>query len=240
MWASDSFQISAAALALLFRSYVTSLRRTVVKEASRRVTELYLRWQSAERYLGPSLDFIPFILIVSIVLFISGLTDSLVSVASSTAQTITDSRSTSFYALYAAAVVASICFLAVVIIVSYTVWHSLRYRTTSPFQSAISRSRETSGHMEEDETRQKEQAAVYRRLLVDTYDDATLDDACSALSNLTSTVDPLQTQVPESVMEEVTKALLFLLSPQASRRSIVTAAAFIGTETLTRLIPNSF
>jgi hypothetical protein len=128
--AQKGVQLSVAALAVAFRSYVTSLTRTKTREACNRVTEIYHRWQSAEKYLSPTIDFLPQLLIISILLFVAGLVDSLFSISASL-------DGWASHSLFTASKVCSVVFGTVVFILACAIIHATFRPLHSPFASTL-------------------------------------------------------------------------------------------------------
>jgi hypothetical protein len=123
-------QLSVAALAVAFRSYVTSLARTKTREACNRVTEIYHRWQSAEKYLSPTIDFLPQLLIISILLFVAGLVDNLFSISASL-------NGKASHSLFTASKVCSVVFGTVVFVLACAFLHAIFQPLHSPFASTL-------------------------------------------------------------------------------------------------------
>jgi hypothetical protein len=123
------------------------------------------------------MEFIPLTLILSILLFISGLIDQLFS----SAQQLLGPPSA---AIHTAAVLGSAAFGVVVSIIGGTIAHSHLFGANSPFQTLLSRIRRPSEKMES-----RYQRLAYNQLVADTYDDSHLEDACAAISNMQ---DPLR------------------------------------------------
>jgi hypothetical protein len=109
---------------------VTSLTRTKTHEVCNRITEIYHRWQSAEKYLSPTIDFLPQLLIVSILLFVAGLIDNLFSISASL-----DGAASRF--LFTASGVCSVVFGIVVFILACTIVHGIFQPLNSPFTSTL-------------------------------------------------------------------------------------------------------
>jgi hypothetical protein len=109
---------------------VTSLTRTKTHEVCNRVTEIYHRWQSAERYLSPTIDFLPQLLIVSILLFVAGLVDSLFSISASL-------DGTASRTLFTASEVCSVVFGTVIFILACTILHAIFQSLHSSFTSTF-------------------------------------------------------------------------------------------------------
>jgi hypothetical protein len=211
---------------------VTALKKTATREISSRVTEVWKRWKSAIKYLGPLLEGIPQVLILSICLFIAGLVDTLFSAAQQLPMGAA-SR------IYAATSISALSFLIVVAIVLFTIWHSVVYYHDSPFTSNIariwSRGRESLAHEnsidDNDEAEGEsddycyaeepdDQQLAYSEILQQTFDDSLMEDACVALLlNLRKGWGyPIKDVMP---------ILNLMLSPQSSARTALSASAII-------------
>jgi hypothetical protein len=211
---------------------VTALKKTATTEISSRVTEIWKRWKSAIKYLGPLLEGIPQVLILSICLFIAGLVDTLFS-ASQQLPIGAASR------IYAATSISAFSFLIVVAIVLFTIWHSVVYYNDSPFTSNIARiwPRAKEGLADEDliddnndaeggyipyrlAEEPDDQQLAYSEILRQTFDDSLMEDACVALlSNLQKGwMFPIKDVMP---------ILNLMLSPQSSARTALSASAII-------------
>jgi hypothetical protein len=95
-----------------------------------RVTEIYHRWQSAEKYLSPTIDFLPQLLIISILLFVAGLVDNLFSISASL-------DGWASHSLFTASKVCSVVFGQVVLILACTILHGIVRPLHSPFASTL-------------------------------------------------------------------------------------------------------
>jgi hypothetical protein len=109
---------------------VSYLKRTKTQEACSRVTEIWLRWQKAVQYLGPIIESIPQVLILSILLFVLGLLDSLFSVS-----TQLDVNHSSFTAMVSASTLCTAVFVGVILILIGTIVHYVVHPHNSPFPS---------------------------------------------------------------------------------------------------------
>jgi hypothetical protein len=95
-----------------------------------RVTEIYHRWRSAEKYLSPTIDFLPQLLIVSILLFVAGLVDNLFSISASL-------DGWASHSLFTASKVCSAVFGTVVLILACAMLHAVFRPLQSPFTSTL-------------------------------------------------------------------------------------------------------
>jgi hypothetical protein len=162
------------------------------------------------------MEFIPLILVFSIVVFTIGLVDSLFALSHGL-----DGLSSA--SMYTTSGACCIVFIAVLSVVGWTVYHGLFHGAVSPFQSFLSRFRQTRNTAAHSVLAEH----VYQEILVETYDDTNLIDACGALDN----------NLKQSLVYEVLTlkfgthlidVLEFLLSPQSNKRCMLTAASFIG------------
>jgi hypothetical protein len=163
------------------------------------------------------MEFIPLILVFSIVVFIIGLVDSLFALSHGL-----DGLSSA--SMYTASGVSCAIFIAVLSAVGGTVYHSLLHGAVSPFQSFLSRFRQARTTV----TDPVQAEHAYREILIETYDDTNLIDACGSLNNL---MDSFFWKYRGATLEMRTRlidVLEFLLSPQTNKRCMLTAASFIG------------
>jgi hypothetical protein len=68
---------------------------------------------------------------------------------------------------------------------------------------------------------------AYHNIMSQTYDDSLLDDGISTLNAMMESIPKLSDSEKKSSAESAIRMLVYLLSPTASRRSFVTAAAAI-------------
>lgn len=113
------------------RSYISVLTRSHHTQAHKKLTHLQRRWVEATRLLEPSIDLLPHLLIVPVVLFVIGLLDTVIS----SSVPLTEASAPVFIAGILSSGFA-------ITIASYTIWtvyHCCRNPETSPFQSSVSR-----------------------------------------------------------------------------------------------------
>jgi hypothetical protein len=241
---------------------VSSLKQTKAQDACGRVTEIWLRWQSAIRYLGPVIEFVPQILIISISLFVIGLIDTLFS---ATFQL----HGGAFESMVSASVLCALIFIAVLVMLLLTTMYTLRRPHTSPFRSKLSdtirpvvtallkylsnvivhvvpdvQHLPPSSHyirwlktiyqglqafmMQDDsvESNNEQLSAfnvrAYHSILIRTYDDTLIDEATSALQAVALPSYSYTAHVWDPESNSILELLIYLLSPRASRRSILT------------------
>lgn len=128
-------QISIASLAVASRGYLALLTRSRYKQTYKKLTDIRGRWQQAKRQLGPLIDTLPQLLIISVLLLLAGLLDSMISDWLSTSPR-------SGLAL-AAVILAGIYVATAGMIIIYTFVHGCLDSSKSPFQSTASRVVET-------------------------------------------------------------------------------------------------
>lgn len=108
---------------MLTRSYQTS--------AHKKLTDLYSRWETAEQRLGPMIETLPQLLIISVILFLVGLLDTLISGWLTLSQ-----RSAP---VLAAGLVSTVLVALTGLIILWTFVDGCLYPMISPFQSTLSR-----------------------------------------------------------------------------------------------------
>jgi hypothetical protein len=182
------------------------------------------------KYLSPFLEVVPIVLLIAILAFVTGLLDSFFSNG-------LQLDGNASVAMLVAASICSACFGAIIIAVGATLCHSVLYRSISPFQSTIQRLwAPTATSTSSPEAEKEQRVLAYRRIIVDTYDDQLLNDACVALSKISHELDGMD--LSTNALDEITDIFLFLLSPQATERSAVTAAQSIGEPRLSPVLFN--
>lgn len=106
------------------------LTRSRHSQAHKKLGDLHRRWLQANRLLSPSVEFLPQLLILPIVLFIVGLLDSIVSSSLP--------LSGPFAPIFIAGLLSTIFAVSVATYTVWTVFHGWFYPDVSPFQSTIS------------------------------------------------------------------------------------------------------
>lgn len=124
------FQISVAALAVTSRGYIGMLSRSSHTLAHKRLGDLHRRWEQANRLLAPSIEILPQLLIIPVVLFVVGLLDNLLST--------TIPLSKPFTPVFIAGIVSSFLAVTVGAYTAWTVLHGCWFADISPFQSTLS------------------------------------------------------------------------------------------------------
>ncbi|EIM83827.1 uncharacterized protein STEHIDRAFT_159444 [Stereum hirsutum FP-91666 SS1] len=245
--------ISIASLAVASRSYLTLLTRSRHRQTYKKLTDIRGRWEKAKPQLGTMIDTLPQLLIISVLLFLVGLLDSMA----------TDWLSTSPRSplALAAVTIATIPLGAAGMIIIYTFIHGCIYSSSSPFQSTASRFVEVYGrrlaqmlHSIGAHTQPAQNAAdaalrrpsgkrsadhhgmlqeelqTFYASVQTTHDDDSLDFAAAALSDaLEAEVSLQRRRIPLGpvLSKHALQTLYFFLSSEASIRSNVTAASSI-------------
>ncbi|KAJ7653970.1 hypothetical protein DFH06DRAFT_1203371 [Mycena polygramma] len=247
--------LSIGALAIACRGFLNLVSWSHHNKAVDRLTDIRTRWKSAEHLLGPTIESLPQLLIVPVLLFILGLVDYLFSTTLQVASPpvsmlVTSSLSVLFVALVALGM-------------SFTLLDGSLRPTTSPFQSRLSHlvnvsvvQRIQSGllwvrslttrRIEASGTKpppvnpapslSADSMRIYHEILQATRDDDILDEASAALFNIIAQRTTYHSssnrwrffrRLPVDLLPQECATLLHLLSPEASVRSHRTAAQVI-------------
>ncbi|KAJ7288375.1 hypothetical protein C8J57DRAFT_1047855, partial [Mycena rebaudengoi] len=214
--------ISLAALAVTCRGFLEKLTRSEHIHAAKKLTDVCARWDEAKKVLAPLVEALPHLMVIPVALFIVGLLDSLFSTA------LTQTH-LSFPVLVAGAI-SSIFVGAVAAFLGYVLLDGVSRPSTSPFQTAISRSitripyltRSYKPKDESDATLTPLELETYCRVVQVTHDDVSLDQAAAATRSLLE--QSITTRNSINLLELEVKTILHLLSPEASLRSNLTAA----------------
>ncbi|KAJ7064089.1 hypothetical protein C8F01DRAFT_1022191 [Mycena amicta] len=121
--------LAIAALAIACRGFVNLVAWSRHSKAVQRLTDIRIRWKAAEKLLGPTIESLPQLLVLPVLLFLLGLLDSLVSTAlqiSSPPVSILVAFGLSLF--FVSGVALGLC---------YTIVDGSINPTTSPFQSRI-------------------------------------------------------------------------------------------------------
>lgn len=225
--------ILVAALAVAGRAFLASLTRPE-GDAVAKLTQIYQKWATAKRYLGPFLEALPLFLMVPFTLFISGLLDMLFSTSITSSPDI--------FPILAASILSCTLVVMVGLLLCFAVMHGIKHPTTSPFQTSFSKFFSAlcfadSKHVPDSESpllndfkEERELTAssceVFHLALQETFDDETIDQASAALEGV------LKTQGPAAELYSVLsdlglRTILHLLSPEASLRSNLSAARIV-------------
>lgn len=194
---------------------VTSSSRGKVTE---KLVDVNRRWKSAEKLLGPAIEFIPQLPVVPVICFVIGLFDNIFS---------------SIHRIHTPLVpLISALRLSLLIVVGtagfllFTILHASVWADTSPFQSTVARSvrRVVEILKEPTEYHSYLYSRTYHEVVQATHDDETLDKAAAALEGVMKV--PTRAHYRESA-SDLDKTLHHLLSPEASIRCNHTAAQAI-------------
>ncbi|KAJ6589733.1 hypothetical protein B0H19DRAFT_1104590 [Mycena capillaripes] len=247
--------LSIGALAIACRGFLNQVSWSHHNKAAERLTDIRIRWKSAEKILGPAIESLHQLLIIPVLLFIVGLVDSLFSIALQVSSPpvsilVTSSLSVLFVS-------------AVAVGMSFTLLDGILRPTTSPFQSRLAhflrvfvvqrvqrsfhRLRKAALTTLRSKTPIKkfpllipapllstDSMKIYHEILQSTRDDDILDEASAALFHVIrqrttyhSNSHRFFRRFPVDLLPQECATLLHLLSPEASVRSHRTAAQVI-------------
>ena len=183
-----------------------------------------MRWRNAQQKLVPIVEMIPHLMVIPVLLFVIGLLDSLISANQRLIHP-------SIPMLTANAI--SILFVGITLVsLGSFLLDSLINSSSSPFSSAFSRLLSRSGTTEPVQLSTfvlpnraekgaialtDDEIATYHEIVQQTRDDGLLDQAASALENVI--------RQKLTITEPCVQTLAYLLSPEASFRSNLTAAS---------------
>ncbi|KAJ6489453.1 hypothetical protein DFH09DRAFT_1208997 [Mycena vulgaris] len=119
--------LSIGALAIACRGFLNLVFSSHHSKAVERLTDIKRRWKAAEKTLGPTIESLPQLLIIPVVLFILGLLDSLFSTALQ--------LPTPPISIIAAASISALVVATVGVFMGLTLIDGSLHPTTSPFQS---------------------------------------------------------------------------------------------------------
>lgn len=105
------------------------LTRSRHSQAHKKLGDLHRRWLEANRLLAPTVEFLPQLLVVPVVLFVVGLLDNVISSAVP--------ASSPFIQVFVAGILPSVFDTAVAMYTVWTVLHGWLYPDYSPFQSSL-------------------------------------------------------------------------------------------------------
>jgi hypothetical protein len=211
-------------LAIAFRSYVTALERSRAQDQCSKVTELWLRWQASQKYLGPAIELIPQFLIISILTFVIGLVDSLFYASAQLDHP--DSQ-----LIWRISVVCTVIFSIVVGIILWGALWSVVRPWNSPFASVAVTGLLWSvyhliqklmfGHSLDKTTEcfSVSNIKAYHDILSKTDDDEMLDDGSSALKGILESAAAAAFHDDVVNREKTNNLLVHLLSSRAGHKS---------------------
>lgn len=222
-----------AALSVGNRGFLPFLTQSEHIHAAHKLSEILTRWEHAKVFLKPVIVMLPQLMIIPVTLFAAGLLDALFSNASK--------LGTLSVPILLSGVLASLSLAAVAAFLCYALIHASIWSSASPFQAMIRRvisriagifrtsdpplSDKESSITRTSETNLTEmERDIYFAVVQTTNNDDSLNQASAALRynlerSLDSSLDSCRTLSHAEV-----KAVLHLLSPEASLRSNLTAA----------------
>jgi hypothetical protein len=223
-----------AALAVAGRAFLASLTRPE-GDAVAKLTQIYQKWATAKRYLGPSLEALPLFLMMPFTLFILGFLDMLF--------TTSITSSPDIFPLLAASVLSCILVVMVGLLLCLAIVHGIKHPTTSPFQTSFSKfisriifsddskqqgSDSETPHLDFEEERDltASNCEVFHLALQETFDDDTIDQASAALEGVMK-IRGAAAQPYDALSELELHTILHVLSPEASLRSNLSAAKIV-------------
>ncbi|KAJ7148508.1 hypothetical protein C8R43DRAFT_520170 [Mycena crocata] len=241
--------LSLAALAVVFRGFLNTAAFSRDAKASDKLVDIHTRWSNTEKILGNTVEALPPLLVIPVLLFIVGLLDTLL---------VSVFRLNSLPApILVTSVISLFVFIALVGFLVFATVDGSVNPTTSPFQSffslylrsslpAISSVLSTrkifpsksaklpiiapdSASLSSEVYKLLPDAKVYHETIQTTHDDDALDQASAALFEVTRrSLHPVgHTPRIGPLADEEHATLLHLLSPEASIRSSRTAAEVI-------------
>ncbi|KAJ7280117.1 hypothetical protein C8J57DRAFT_1712142 [Mycena rebaudengoi] len=234
--------LSVAALAVTCRGFLNMITLSRHAKATEKLIDIRMRWEEADKMLGPVIELTPQLLVIPVLLFVVGLLDTIFSDVLQLAVLPTPVVVTTSLSLF---------FIAgVVAFLGYSLFDGSVRAHNSPFQSTLAamisthimplmqssflwlRAQSTlclplhtsSGELPQITTTDKLVVQHYHETVQAMHDDDALDNASAALR---SVLDH-QHRAWEPLREEETATLAHLLSPEASIRANRTAAAAIA------------
>ncbi|KAJ7645272.1 hypothetical protein B0H17DRAFT_1216104 [Mycena rosella] len=215
--------LSIAALAVACRGFVNMTMLSSRKKAVDKVVDINTRWKAAEKMLGPTLEIIPQLVVIPVILFVVGLLDSIFSAVLGLEV---------LPAPVVAASALSLFFVAgVVAFLAFTLVDASSRPHSSPFQSTLAHAIahgvcKVLGLVDPAVPikSQSRTISTYYEIVQVTHDDETLDKAASALGEIIGLPSQwLWNKLPDNIRN----TLIHLLSPEASTRCNHTAARII-------------
>ncbi|KAJ6489853.1 hypothetical protein C8R45DRAFT_199187 [Mycena sanguinolenta] len=216
--------LSIAALAVACRGYLNMVGYSRFPKASEKLIDIQTRWGSSERFLGPTIELLPQLLVIPVLLFMAGLLDTLFS-------TVLELQPAPKPILFTSGV--SLLFIsAVAVLLCYSLTHRALNPTGSPFWWTVDRLKRYStrkgGYLSH--TLPDTASSVYHDVVQATHDDDTLNQASAALYNIIQSfgVWPRHGTDSTGLLNQERATFLHLLSPEASTRSNRTAIQVIS------------
>ncbi|KAF7300828.1 hypothetical protein MKEN_01308600 [Mycena kentingensis (nom. inval.)] len=238
--------LSIAALAVACRGYLNMVGYSHFTKAAEKLVDIRTRWLSSERFLGPTIELLPQMLVLPVILFIAGLLDTLFSSVLRLSPVPMPILFTSGLSL--------LFITAVALLLVYTLTQrSINPAGTGVFLEWIAALRTRFVALNHNLARhntlrvpeRKPSAAktqpplsseaqfVYHDVVQSTHNDDTLNEASAALYSVIQTLAMWPryavsaSQTSSGLLAQERATLLHLLSPEASLRSNRTAAQVI-------------
>jgi hypothetical protein len=238
-------QLCIAALAVACRTFLSMLIHTQHIKPVDCSLDLWAKWNAAEKLLSPAVDALPPLLIFPVVLFVAGLGDLLLSNGLQMSPPPKVILVTSGIGLFAIA--------GILVFLSVTLVHACVHPETSPFSSLVSifvnkwlvgtfkgcfyhvsswlTKSSPFAHLPKIDNAKHQHGTLcvtYHEIAPTISDDDTLDSASAALYEvIISQLSAPNFQVTHLISSEQCKTIQYFLSPEASLRSNLTAAATI-------------
>ncbi|KAF7360742.1 hypothetical protein MVEN_00806100 [Mycena venus] len=218
--------LSLAALAVACRGFLNMVGWSRFTKASEKLIDIQTRWVSSERFLGPTIELLPQLLVIPVLLFIAGLLDTLFS---SVLQLHPAPRTILF-----TSGISLLFISAVALLLCYTLTHRSLNPTGSLFWwtwGYFKRCTDKDFHESDFPDALSEKApAIYHCTVQATHDDDALNQASAALFHIIQSIGiwPRHGAASTGLLDQERATFLHLLSPEASPRSNRTAVQVIS------------
>ncbi|KAK7039830.1 hypothetical protein R3P38DRAFT_2902127, partial [Favolaschia claudopus] len=197
-------------------------------KASEKLIDIQSRWASSERFLGPTIQLLPQLLVIPVLLFIAGLLDTLFSSVLRLRPTPTSILFTSGVSLFFISAVA--------IILVYSLVHRDLNPTGSPFRRTFDHFKTQpktpvlDRQIDLHNSLSTKAPSVYHQVVQEIHDDDALNEASAALYNIIQSLGvwPRHGATSTGLLDQERATFLHLLSPEASTRSNRTAVQVIS------------
>lgn len=187
-------------------------------KASEKLIDIQTRWVSSERFLGPTIELLPQLLVVPVLLFIAGLLDTLFS-------SVLELHPAPRSILFTSGV--SLLFIsAVAVLLCYTLTHqSLNPAGSFFFWTWGHFKRYSDKDNDFPDTLSEKAPSIYHEVVQATHDDDALNEASGALYSIIQSLGiwPRHGAASTGLLAQERGTFLHLLSPEASTRSNRTA-----------------
>jgi hypothetical protein len=216
-------QLSIAALAVACRGFLNMVGWSGFTKASEKLIDIQTRWASSERFLGPTIELLPQLLVIPVLLFIAGLLDTLFS-------SVLQLQPPPQPILFTSGV--SLLFIsAVAVVLCYSLTRQSLNPTGSPFRWTAGRFKRNSNSNSHNSpnTLSETATSVYHEVVQATHDDDALNEASAALYSIIQSLGiwPRHGAASTGLLDQERATILHLLSPEASTRSNRTAVQVI-------------